>query len=90
MELEKQEYFVNKYIENFIVLPSISDTVQVVSNNFLHWPGHRAFIADQLFADIFPQISQPLPQTLNDTPPKLRIDLIVSWNGFKFIIWSKL
>ena len=83
MVLAKQEYFVKKYLQNFLVLPSNSDTVQFVSHNFLHWAGHRAFIADQLFADIFPYITQPLPQKLNDTPLKLRIDLIVSLKWFQ-------
>ena len=54
MVLEKREYFVNKYIENFIVLPSTSDTVQLVSNNFLHWAGHRAFIAGPAVCRYFP------------------------------------
>ena len=83
MVLARQEEFVKKYTENFLVLPSTSDTVQVVFQNFLHWAGQRAFIADQLFADIFRQITQPLPQKLNDTPLKLRIDLIVSLKWFQ-------
>ena len=83
MVLARQEEFVKKYTENFLVLPSTSDTVQVVFQNFPHRAGQRAFIADQLFADSFRQITQPLPQKLNDTPLKLRIDLIVSLKWFQ-------